>query len=105
MKKLVFIPLLVSFLSADGVFSIGHKNFSFNIGQDNIYGNEFIPLLEYLLTTFWLITFSNGYYIYWLAWEDWIPWLIKIKGLNLIPLLTHYYIWFPFLFPKRVSHY
>jgi outer membrane protein W len=65
MKKLVFIPLFVSFLSADGVFSIGHKNFSFNIGQDNIYGNDY-TVIGVSFNYFLVDNFSTG--ITYTAW-------------------------------------
>ncbi len=69
MKKLVFIPLFVSFLSADGVFSIGHKNFSFNIGQDNIYGNDY-TVIGVSFNYFLVDNFSTG--ITYTAWLEMI---------------------------------
>jgi hypothetical protein len=45
MKKIAMILLLsVSFANAGGMFSIGHKNFGFTVGQDTAYGNSYSVL-------------------------------------------------------------
>ncbi len=40
-KATIALLLSTSFASAGGVFSIGHKNFGFTIGQDSAYGNNY----------------------------------------------------------------
>jgi hypothetical protein len=41
MRKLLLILISTAILSSDGIFSIGHKNFSFHVGQDSVYGNNY----------------------------------------------------------------
>lgn len=42
MKKLTMALLLLSsIVNATGMFSIGHKNFGFTVGQDTAYGNNY----------------------------------------------------------------
>ena len=50
-KKLLFLLTLLISLSAyssrtyaDGMFSVGHKNFSFNVGSGSAYGNRYTIL-------------------------------------------------------------
>ncbi len=44
-KKLAMaLLLLVSFANAGGMFSIGHKNYGFSLGQDTAYGNNYSVL-------------------------------------------------------------
>lgn len=41
MKKIITISLLTSALLADGMFSVGHKNFGFSVGSSSGYGNNY----------------------------------------------------------------
>jgi len=42
MKKIILISLLtLSTLSAEGVFSVGHKNFGFTLGSSSSFGNTY----------------------------------------------------------------
>jgi hypothetical protein len=50
MQKKLFTKIVMSLIlstsiaSAEGMFSIGHKNFGFTIGQDSAYGNNYSVL-------------------------------------------------------------
>lgn len=45
MKQIIKVVLLsTSIASAGGMFSIGHKNFGFTLGQDSAYGNNYTVL-------------------------------------------------------------
>lgn len=41
MKKTLLALLLTNSIYASGLFSVGHKNFGFTVGQDSAYGNEY----------------------------------------------------------------
>ena len=41
---LLFVFILSSNSYADGMFSVGHKNFSFNVGSGSAYGNRYTIL-------------------------------------------------------------
>lgn len=42
MKKLTLLPALLAIsLHAEGMFSVGHKNFGFHVGSSNSYGNDY----------------------------------------------------------------
>ena len=40
-KTTIALMLSASILNAGGMFSIGHKNFGFTVGQDTAYGNNY----------------------------------------------------------------
>lgn len=83
MKKTALSLLVAASVShASGMFSVGHKNFGFHIGQDNAYGNNY-TVIGVNVSYFLIDNLSTG-----LGYQTWLGEDPSINQVTL-PLTYH----------------